>query len=901
MESTNIKSSSKFSNGINFEMAINSEQSKSFDIISNRLYVQKEKSIIRELISNGIDASKEANVNDAIIVKFPTFSNLNNRLDNEFYIQDFGIGMSHETFENVYCSYFRTTKENKPNLIGCYGVGGKTPFIYTDSYKIETTSPIDNIRRTYIVSLYNKVPSFIHVEMEDVINSNIKGTRISFPLKKIEDIYDFYYSLKFFSYSNYPIKTNVKNLSKNNFDIENDCFYDLKSTMVTNERNNLNIVDINESVSKIFFEVELYGDEEYQNNIINEHLHVLGILEWKYILKDNFVPVNIFINDYLYGYDIPITRNESKLIEEYLSLKFFNDNIINKKVYNSIITNSNIKSYTNDIYLNSCCVIIEFFRDEISLNLSKENIDLTKKNEKVIKTKLFNKISLELELIKKSIYENKLDNLDDDFLLKSYSLIYYKHVFRMNNILNDYLNEVIKNLFNSFFSENKIYSHNFQHYEKGFNEINKSSDFYNLLDNYISNNIFLKNGTFCHSLFIMSLLDIFSIYCTKDNNKFLNNFNFCFELIDLFKRNRIEKGLYNYKSKVQHNYKDKLALFIEINNKDSVNIEPTYYSNSFENMINEYQYISKINESVFIKKSHNIKDLYLLGNRHRNIFIEGIDSLDFTFPQSILIENNSHRNSFFIFFFEDLISYSRMGLINKVVVDLNKSLSLKSNYFNNPIHVLNLNIHIKNNDKFYSENKDYNENNLINDLNCLLDLVIGEVFKFFYSNFSMLNEFKECSNFSSYFTHPFYSNKINGIKDNYLSDNEKWLKVKNHTDDYLKNFINKIGYDENYYESLKSIKDTLVFKQENIGNIKVLFESFIILKELIKRNNFTPTNDDVTEIYNYYDLNNPLYLMNFIYINYLDVVFEYHLSDDYPLVVKEELFNSKFLNYVLYK
>ena len=78
-------------------------------------------------------------------------------------------------------------------------------------------------------------------------------------------------------------------------------------------------------------------DEEYQNNIINEHLHVLGIREWKYILKDNFVPVNIFINDYLYGYDIPITRNESKLIEEYLSLKFFNDNIINKKVYNSII------------------------------------------------------------------------------------------------------------------------------------------------------------------------------------------------------------------------------------------------------------------------------------------------------------------------------------------------------------------------------------------------------------------------------------------------------------------------------------------------------------------------------------------------------------------------------------
>ena len=62
--------------------------------------------------------------------------------------------MSLEQVINIYGNYFASNKQNNSNSIGGFGLGGKTPFIYVkdspDGFKLETTSPEDGVRRTFM-------------------------------------------------------------------------------------------------------------------------------------------------------------------------------------------------------------------------------------------------------------------------------------------------------------------------------------------------------------------------------------------------------------------------------------------------------------------------------------------------------------------------------------------------------------------------------------------------------------------------------------------------------------------------------------------------------------------------------------------------------------------------------
>lgn len=102
-----------------------------FKILSDSLYSNKIRAIIRELSTNAADSHVDAGTEDKRFdVYLPTSGSP------EFVIRDYGIGLSQEDVENVYTTYFESTKNTSNDYNGCLGLGSKSPFSYTDSFEL---------------------------------------------------------------------------------------------------------------------------------------------------------------------------------------------------------------------------------------------------------------------------------------------------------------------------------------------------------------------------------------------------------------------------------------------------------------------------------------------------------------------------------------------------------------------------------------------------------------------------------------------------------------------------------------------------------------------------------------------------------------------------------------------
>ena len=105
---------------------------KAFMILSDGLYSNKILAVIRELSTNAYDSHVDAGRGDrAFEVHLPT------RLEPFFHVRDFGTSMSHEDCMTLYTTYFRSTRNNSNDAVGCLGLGSKAPFAYSDSFTVE--------------------------------------------------------------------------------------------------------------------------------------------------------------------------------------------------------------------------------------------------------------------------------------------------------------------------------------------------------------------------------------------------------------------------------------------------------------------------------------------------------------------------------------------------------------------------------------------------------------------------------------------------------------------------------------------------------------------------------------------------------------------------------------------
>lgn len=115
---------------------------KAFRILSDSLYTDKPRAIIRELSCNAYDAHVAAGKKDEpFLVKLPT------AVDPVLVIRDYGIGLSHRDVVSIITTYFESTKTESNDFVGALGLGSKSPFSYVDSYTV--TSYFNGVKRMY--------------------------------------------------------------------------------------------------------------------------------------------------------------------------------------------------------------------------------------------------------------------------------------------------------------------------------------------------------------------------------------------------------------------------------------------------------------------------------------------------------------------------------------------------------------------------------------------------------------------------------------------------------------------------------------------------------------------------------------------------------------------------------
>lgn len=149
---------------------------KAFRILSDKLYSNKIKAIIRELSTNAYDSHVDSEQPDRpFIVQLP------NNLEPTFAVEDFGTGMDEEKVLNLYSTYFDSDKIESNTAVGALGLGSKSPFAYTDTFTV--ISKHKGVKSVYTCFLNeDEVPSILKIGSEPTREEN--GLRVEFAVKE---------------------------------------------------------------------------------------------------------------------------------------------------------------------------------------------------------------------------------------------------------------------------------------------------------------------------------------------------------------------------------------------------------------------------------------------------------------------------------------------------------------------------------------------------------------------------------------------------------------------------------------------------------------------------------------------------------------------------------------------
>lgn len=155
---------------------------KVFKILSSDLYTNKPRAVVRELITNMIDAHQLNGFKGKFKIKVPS------ELDPRIVFRDFGPGMSdfairgNDDEPGLYNSYFASTKAGSNDFIGGFGLGSKSPFSYTDTFNI--ISYFDGEVRGYTAYQDNNGPQIKPTFVEPMGPDDQTGMEIVVPVAK---------------------------------------------------------------------------------------------------------------------------------------------------------------------------------------------------------------------------------------------------------------------------------------------------------------------------------------------------------------------------------------------------------------------------------------------------------------------------------------------------------------------------------------------------------------------------------------------------------------------------------------------------------------------------------------------------------------------------------------------
>ncbi len=156
---------------------------KAFKILSDGLYSNKIRAIIRELSCNAVDSHVAAGKKDLPFeVHLPTI------LEPWFAVRDFGTGLDDYQVVNIYTTYFESTKTDSNDFIGALGLGSKSPFSYTENFTV--TAIKDGVKRIYSAFINEMgVPSIASMSTEETDEGN--GVEVKFSVTNRGDYQSF--------------------------------------------------------------------------------------------------------------------------------------------------------------------------------------------------------------------------------------------------------------------------------------------------------------------------------------------------------------------------------------------------------------------------------------------------------------------------------------------------------------------------------------------------------------------------------------------------------------------------------------------------------------------------------------------------------------------------------------
>lgn len=145
-----------------------------FTLLSKGLYSDPILAIVRELSCNAWDSHTVAGNTAPFEVYLP------NHVEPTFALRDFGTGLSEENINIVYKSYFTSTKQQSDTTTGCFGLGSKSPFAYTNMFTMKSyfngkLFHYANVRKA------DGVPDLVKMSETDTTEPN--GVEVSFAVK----------------------------------------------------------------------------------------------------------------------------------------------------------------------------------------------------------------------------------------------------------------------------------------------------------------------------------------------------------------------------------------------------------------------------------------------------------------------------------------------------------------------------------------------------------------------------------------------------------------------------------------------------------------------------------------------------------------------------------------------
>lgn len=151
---------------------------KTFDVLVDKLYSNKQRAVLRELSTNAYEAHQMVGKeNVPFLVVLPNYACQN------LIIRDYGPGLSPDEIRNIYTVLFESTKSESNNLGGCFGLGSKSPFAYTDSFNITSYK---NGKAYYYTVFRNtaRIPTVAPLGDENGVDSTEEsGVEITIPCK----------------------------------------------------------------------------------------------------------------------------------------------------------------------------------------------------------------------------------------------------------------------------------------------------------------------------------------------------------------------------------------------------------------------------------------------------------------------------------------------------------------------------------------------------------------------------------------------------------------------------------------------------------------------------------------------------------------------------------------------